>query len=120
MVKRWEVSIDGPLLAGLLADLQAGPIVDDRGRRMLTEARVGTIVGLTVHIYADEHPPPHFCVRYGSETANFRISDGMKINGGLDRFERNIRRWHGMNREHLIDRWNLQRPSDCPVGAFEK
>lgn len=110
----------GLAVAELRADLEAGPIFDDDGARLLTEVRVAEINGLTIHIFADEHSPPHFCVKYGSESANFRISDGAKINGSLDRFERNIGKWHKKNRSLLIDHWNSQRPSDCQVGSYRE
>jgi hypothetical protein len=119
MVSRWEVRVEGPAVDELLEDLAAGPIVDDHGTRLLTEQRVAEIDGLTIHIFADEHPPPHFCVKYCGESANFRISDGTKLNGRLDRFERNIRRWHKANRSLLIQQWNTLRPSDCPVGLYK-
>jgi hypothetical protein len=111
--------VTGPIVAELLQDLEAGPIYDDAGRRSLNEVKVGEIGGLLVFVFADEHPPPHFCVKYGYESANFRISDGAKMQGKLDRFERNIRKWYKKNRAHIIEQWNLNRPTDCPVGDFK-
>jgi type I restriction enzyme, R subunit len=73
---------------------------------------------LKVEIFANEHPPPHFRVKYGSETANYRISDCHKLNGGLDRYDSVIRHWHSKNKPTLIDYWNKLRPSNCPVGQY--
>jgi hypothetical protein len=112
------VPVEGKIADELLADLRSGPIVDDKGRRFLTEAKVGAFGGFRVDIFADEHPPPHFRVQYAGQTANYRISDGAKINGGLDRFQRNIHQWYLSNRDLLISKWNTMRPSDCPVGVF--
>jgi len=120
MVKTWQVPIDPQLQAELHRSLNAGPIVDDQGRRLLTEAKVDEFGGFCVDIFADEHPPPHFRVRYQGKTANYRITDGTKLNGELDRYQRNIREWYADNRTKLIDAWNRLRPTDCPVGVVKQ
>jgi hypothetical protein len=87
-------------------------------------ARIRFLVGYTgspnlkVEVFANEHPPPHFRVRYGGETANYRISDCEQLNGGLHKYERFIRQWHAKNKHSLIEQWNKARPSDCPVGRY--
>ena len=84
----------------------------------LIKALVGQFDGFSVHIYANEHPPPHFRVSYAGETADFTIKNCEQIAGGLQRFYRKIRAWHGRNRKRLICAWNERRPTDCPVGPF--
>jgi len=79
-----------------------GPIIDDSGRRSITEREVDRIGSLKIEVFSDEHPPPHFRVSYQGQSANFRISDCGKINGGLDRFRRNIRAWHAVHKDILI------------------
>jgi hypothetical protein len=116
MVTEWRVPVEETLAEALRRSLTDGPIVDDEGRRLLTEARVDAFNGFRVDIFADEHPPPHFRVSYGGETANYRITDGLKLNGGLDRYQRNIRDWHAKHHDLLISTWNRLRPSDCTVG----
>jgi hypothetical protein len=73
---------------------------------------------LKIEIFANEHPPPHFRVKYAGETANYRIRDCEQLNGGLRRHYRVIRDWHSKNKPALIDAWNNFRPSDCPVGHY--
>jgi len=82
------------------------------------ERRLDIIGGLKVEVFANEHPPPHFRVSYGSETANYRIKDCLQLNGDLRRYYRIIRSWHSGNRGKLIATWNAFRPSNCPVGPF--
>lgn len=117
MVNPWRVDVPNEAADALLESLSLGPIVDEAGRRLLTEARIDRFNGFSIDIFADEHPPPHFRVSYAGETANFRITDGEKLNGGLDRYLRNIRKWQKENRDLLVDSWNRLRPTDCPVGA---
>jgi hypothetical protein len=115
-----ENAIEGTLVAELRQSFQDGPIIDDNGTRFLTEEEVGRFKGLVISIFSDEHPPPHFCVRYQGETASFSITEGKRLAGnrGLEKFERNIQGWWKDNRARLMERWNANRPSDCPVGPI--
>ena len=119
MSEEWKV--DALALAESLAsDFQQGQIIDENGRRFLTEQIVANIDGLKIEIFSKEHPPPHFRVLYAGDTANFSIKDCEKLNGGLTRWERNIRNWHASHKDELIDTWNRVRPSDCPVGQYRE
>jgi hypothetical protein len=82
------------------------------------EFLVDRLAGLRVEVFAREHPPPHFRVICGEESANYRIADCTQLNGGLRREYPVIRKWHEENRGRLIDAWNQRRPSDCPVGPY--
>jgi len=118
---RTEVSIDPSMIEKLRDSFASGLIVDDSGprpKRLLEEQTIGQIGGLTISIFADEHPPPHFCVEYQGESASFSITDCRRLPGnrGLERYEKNIRRWWRENRAALIARWNNSRPTDCLVG----
>jgi hypothetical protein len=116
-----EWTVDAHDLASSLAeDFQHGPIIDDAGRRYLIEETVATLQGLKIQIFSDEHPPPHFRVAYAGDTANFSIKDCCKLNGGLSRWERNIRAWHSKNKQALIAVWDRTRPTDCPVGKYRE
>lgn len=82
---------------------------------------VARVSGLSIVIWADEHPPPHFHVKYQGEDASFSIMDCERLSGvsGLERYEYCIRKWWQSNRHELITRWNRLRPTDCPVGPIE-
>ena len=73
---------------------------------------------LKIEVFANEHPPPHFRVKYAGETANYRIGDCEQINGGLQRYYRIIRDWHSKHKAKLVESWNTFRPTDCPVGEY--
>lgn len=116
-----ELPVPGELVDELEEDFRQGPIWDDEGRRFLTEEEVDRINNLVVVIQAREHPPPHFHVRYRTENASFSISDCMRLPGvkGLEKFERNIKKWWTKNKCTLISVWNRTRPTDCVVGPIE-
>jgi hypothetical protein len=118
-MSEWAVPVTDEVLAALADDFERGPILDDRGRRALEEAAVGVLNGLRVEIFAREHPPAHFRVRYQGQSANFDICTGQPLTAGLERWHRNIKKWHAENRQVLIDKWNKSRPTDCPVGRVE-
>ena len=70
------------------------------------------IDGIRIEIYTDDHPPPHFHVRFGGRRAKFDMATGAMIKGRLDkRSMRKVQRWIEMNRDLLMQVWNDSRPS---------
>lgn len=118
MKHEWNINAQ-ELARSLADDFQFGQILDERSLRSLTEGLVENLMGLRIEIFSNEHPPPHFRVIYVGETANFTIKDCTKLNGGLKKWERNIRAWHSKNKPKLIEVWNRTRPFNCPVGEYQ-
>ena len=119
-MNEWVTTLDDDgAVSELKNSLEQGPMLNDAGLRMLIERVVGSFNGLKVEIFSDEHPPPHFRVIHQGETARFTINDCSPLDGGLNRFRRNIRKWHASNKRLLIEQWNSSRPTDCPVGDYE-
>ncbi len=114
----WKVELTGPPVEELEESLNQGPILDDQDRRLLVEREVDRIDNLKIYIYSDEHPPPHFLVKCSEGSCRFEISDCSPMDAGLEKFLRNIKRWHKKNKQLLINAWNDSRPSDCPVGKY--
>lgn len=85
----------------------------------LTDELVAVLGGCKIHIYPDEHPPPHFHVRAAGENASFAISNCERVDGTAFKL-RTIRRWWKDNRAELKRVWNDTRPADCPVGPIEE
>ena len=81
---------------------------------------VARVNGLSIKIWADEHPPPHFHVTYQGENASFSILDCCRLRGEteLKRYDTAIRSWWSKNQKLLIDEWNVSRPTGCPVGPI--
>jgi hypothetical protein len=119
----YEVELPDEYAASLEESFKAGPLFempDGRLMHFLTEETVARINGIKVEIFADEHPPPHFRVKYQSSTANFVIANCQLLNGSGEvmKYEKNIRQWWEKNKQTLIDTWDRMRPSDCPVGKY--
>jgi hypothetical protein len=121
----YVVEAPAPAIEDLEESIRQGPILeikDGTGSRFLTEETVDRIKGLKVEIFSDEHPPPHFRVKYQNSTANYQISDCVRLNGSGEilRYEKNIVLWWQTHKALLIETWNRRRPADCPVGEFRE
>jgi hypothetical protein len=115
-----EIAIPAELTKELEESFFQGPMLTESGLRMLNEEQVARIQKMSVVIQADEHPPPHFHVRFAGENASFSIADGKRLPKvkGLEKFEYNIRAWWKENYCVLIETWNRTRPSGCAVGPM--
>lgn len=81
-------------------------------------ARAGA---LQIHVFADEHPPPHFHVKSQDVDAVFTIDDCTFIRGNIDgREKRLVKWWYDRSRPQLVLAWNSTRPADCPVGPINE
>ena len=115
--------IDDGLARLLKMSLDAGPMRDEneKPKYLVRKALVEKVDGYKIEIFANEHPPPHFRVKYQNMVANFRISDCHVENGDSElvrKYGKNIKRWWKENKQHLIQIWNERRPADCPVGEY--
>ncbi len=125
MDKEYTVNIEGTLLKELGMSIKKAEFetLFRSGEPMFfTRALVDHFNGLKVEIFSQEHPPPHFRVKYQESTANFRISDCYMINGSgaILKREKEIKNWWKTNKQNLIDIWNIRRPSNCPVGIYRE
>lgn len=106
--------------AAVLSDLLSGGYsvwVD--GSLYNIKQLVDRVRGLQIHIYAKEHPPPHFHVKGGHVDAVFSLVDGSLIRGQIDgREQALIHWWYHRSRPRLVATWNETRPSDCNVGPI--
>lgn len=118
-MKLWQVEVSDPAVLELEESFNQGPIIDDQGQRFLNEREVDRIDGLKIIVYSDEHSPPHFLVTCSEGSQRFQISDCKPLDrSGLEKYLRNIRKWHEKNKEVLVKAWNESRPTDCPVGVY--
>lgn len=118
----WRILFNDKCVNDLEECLRKGPIIEYQGQehRSLNEEYVGSIGGLKISIYANEHPPPHFHVEYNGESNSFSILDGSPMYPkDLKKYFRNINKWFIKNRVKLIDAWNRNRPANCPIGAIQ-
>lgn len=119
----WSINLSQEAIDELAESFRQGPILEinnGRGLRLLTEETIARFDGLKVEVFSNEHPPPHFRVKYQSSTANYTIANCSRINGNGEvlKYEKNIALWWRDNKSALIECWNRLRPTDCPVGAY--
>lgn len=123
----WKIKFESESLISLETGMKRGYIIELAEERSdgneyvyFEKATIGALGGLKMHIYADEHPPPHFHVKYNGEENSFRIDDASPLypNGGLKKWFKNIKKWHMQNKIELIYAWNSMRPEGCPVGPI--
>ncbi|WP_456638430.1 DUF4160 domain-containing protein [Bradyrhizobium sp. USDA 10063] len=122
MVDRTDIVVRGSLLDSLSEEFfwEEGGFSDFQAEPGVAYSLVARVSGLSMVIWADEHPPPHFHVRYQGEDASFSILECRRLAGtqGLERYERRIRGWWESHKFDLIQKWNEMRPADCPVGPI--
>ncbi len=121
------IPISTDLFEQLELDMSRGYIVELAEERsdgceivFVQKSLFGVVGGLKIHVYADEHPPPHFHVKYAGEDNSFSLLDATPLypNGPLKKWFKNIKKWHAEHQMELIDFWNKMRPQDCPVGII--
>ena len=99
--------------------LTGGYAVWTDGRLYNIKQLVARVGGLKIHIYADEHPPPHFHVESPNIDATFTIDNCTFLRGNIDgREQRLVKWWYDRARPQLVVSWNATRPTDCPVGPI--
>jgi hypothetical protein len=80
---------------------------------------VARVKGIEIHVYSNEHAPPHFHVKSADLDASFAIADCAYLTGNIDgREQRLVRWWYERSRPLLVAAWNASRPTDCPVGPI--
>ena len=68
---------------------------------------------IKVEIRPNDHLPPHFHIIIDDESASFRITDCVLLNGNVrSKYVKGIEEWYKDNRTVLIKEWNITRPSD--------
>jgi hypothetical protein len=67
-------------------------------------------LGILITMYYNDHPPPHFHVRYGSQKATVRIEELSLLEGELPpRVMGLVVEWAAMHRQELRENWELAR-----------
>lgn len=69
---------------------------------------ISQFYGITIRMYFDDHPPPHFHVYYGSEAAKIDIDTLQVSEGKLRRRTLAlVLEWAAEHREELRENWQL-------------
>ncbi|HEX5446509.1 MAG TPA: DUF4160 domain-containing protein [Pirellulales bacterium] len=69
---------------------------------------ISQFFGITIRMYYDDHPPPHFHAYYGEKHAVFEIQSLAIREGYLPRRVVGlVLEWALEHREELLENWNL-------------
>lgn len=102
------------IVNGLIAEIDP----DGHHQYYIEKAQVDRVKGMKIEIYAKEHSPPHFHVKYSGDEAVFDLQTGAVLHaaGQAKKITKNVELYYADNRIKLIEFWNKMRPEDCPVG----
>lgn len=76
---------------------------------------ISRFFGIVITMYYDEHNPPHFHARYGSDQAAIEISTLMVLEGKLPpRVLGLITEWASQHQEELMESWAAARTDRPP------
>ena len=71
---------------------------------------IAYFLGITVLMYFNDHPPPHFHVRYQGFRARVLISNGEVVDGRLPpTAARLVKEWTALRRDALLRNWEAAR-----------
>jgi hypothetical protein len=71
---------------------------------------ISRFFGMVIAMYYNDHAPPHFHVRYGSQNAIVAIESGALIAGSLTpRVLGLVAEWTALHRSELFDDWERAR-----------
>lgn len=83
---------------------------------------ISRFFGIIITMYSNDHPPPHFHVRYGAHRARFAIGSLLMLDGNLTPRARGlVVEWATRHQEELAANWQLcqQRRPLRPVEPLE-
>jgi hypothetical protein len=80
---------------------------------------ISRFFGIVILMYYNDHAPPHFHARYGSERATFSIENAAVMNGRLSpRALGLVTEWATLHRVELLEDWDLAR-AQSPLNRIE-
>jgi hypothetical protein len=80
---------------------------------------ISRFFGIIVTMYYNDHPPPHFHVRYGQQKAIIDISSLAILEGNLSpRVLGLVTEWATLHQAELLENWDLARQAQ-PLEPIE-
>jgi len=71
---------------------------------------ISRFFGTIIAMYYNDHPPPHFHVRYGQQAASIEIDSLSVLDGTLSpRVLGFVTEWAGLHQAELREDWDLAR-----------
>ena len=76
---------------------------------------ISRFLGIVIHMFYDDHNPPHFHARYGETKGVFEISTLNMLEGTLPAKVRGlIAEWADIHSEALLEDWDLAQSGCVP------
>jgi Domain of unknown function (DUF4160) len=80
---------------------------------------ISRFFGIIISMYYNDHPPPHFHVRYGQQKAIVSIQDLSILEGKLSsRVWSLVLDWASLHQAELMENWNFAR-QNIPLDGIE-
>ncbi len=80
---------------------------------------ISRFFGIIIAMFYNDHPPPHFHVRYGTERALIAIATLAVLEGKLSpRALGLVTEWASSHQDELMEDWNLAR-AQAPLKPIE-
>jgi hypothetical protein len=80
---------------------------------------ISRFLGIIITMYYNDHPPPHFHVRYGQQKAIIDINSFSLIEGKLSsRVLGLVIEWASLHQKELLENWELARLNE-PLNKVE-
>jgi hypothetical protein len=77
---------------------------------------ISRFYGIVIQMYGNDHPPPHFHARYGSQAAMISINPISVLQGTLERRALSmVLEWAALHQSELIENWKLLEADRMPV-----
>ena len=90
----------------MLRNCLQNTIVNDNGEVYEIKKLVDKINNLKIHIYPNDHNPPHFHVLTDNIDASFNIKTGELIKGTIEpKDQKRIKYFYENQRENLLEIW---------------
>jgi hypothetical protein len=76
---------------------------------------ISRFLGIVIHMFFDEHNPPHFHARYGEKKGVFEIKTLNMIEGNLPAKVRSlVVEWAELHQNELLEDWHLAQSGISP------
>ena len=77
---------------------------------------IAEFLGMVMYMYWDEHPPPHFHVRFGGMWAQIDIQTGQLMDGALPRKKlKKVEEWRKLHIDDLLKNWEIAQHNGSPM-----
>lgn len=76
---------------------------------------ISRFYGIIILMFADDHNPPHFHVRYGDKRAVISLNNGV-VTGQMSRKELiKVFEWMDLHKDEIMENWNRLKNGQEPL-----